>query len=193
MYETRWHPQWNLASTVYRKPSLTPITCYREKNSMLAFMKLHLERKLPIYFRKAVCHHHFSILYNIGSLSVAHCQGQHISPEDISRFEEVLYNDVVAWHQYFYTTLGKLRFTLKIKYCKSKAMPINIHQHHNPTSSEQNTLATMIGKGNVLRNCETNADSHRWIHTTTPGNNIVCHSLVGSYWNLCKYKWQSSI
>ena len=67
MYETRRHPQWNLASTVYRKPNLTPITCYSEKNSMLPFMKLHLERKLPICFRKAVCHHHFSI-HNIGSL-----------------------------------------------------------------------------------------------------------------------------
>ena len=36
-----------------------------------------------------------------------------------------------------------------IKYRKSKAMAIfNIHQHHNQTSSEQNTWATMILKGN---------------------------------------------
>ena len=52
----------------------------------------------------------------------------------------------------------------KIKYCKSKAMAIlNIHQHHNQTSSEQNTWATMILKGTVLLNCQTNANSHRFV------------------------------
>ena len=54
-----------------------------------------------------------------------------------------------------------------IKYRKSKAMAIfNIHQHHNQTSSEQNTWATMILKGNgtsVLLDCETNANSHRFV------------------------------
>jgi len=79
---------------------------------------------------------------NISSLFHIH-KDSTFHPKTISGFEEVLYNDVVAWHQYFYTTLGKLRFTLKMKYRISRAIAIDIHQHHNPKSSEQNTLATM--------------------------------------------------
>ena len=62
----------------------------------------------------------------------------------------------------------------------------NIHQHHNQASSEQNTWATMILKGNgtskLPNKCELTL-----VHTITPGDNISCQNLAGSDSNLSKY------
>ena len=65
---------------------------------------------------------------------------------------EVLYDDILesGVASIFLHHFGEVAFyTYEIKYCKSEAMAVvNIHQHHNQTSSEQNTWATMILKGN---------------------------------------------
>jgi len=109
----------------------------------LAINELHLEKKLPVFRKSPV----WSTSFSLTSALCFTFTRTAFHPKTISGSEEVLYNDVVAWHQYFYTTLGKLRFTLKMKYGISRAIAIDIHQHHNPKSSEQNTLATMTWKG----------------------------------------------